>query len=524
MPWRGPEYPGEFPTLGYAIAEWIESACVIPDGDHAGDPFRLSDRQLEWLLWFYRLRPTARAREAEPSRVFVFDRGGQLVAPQKWGKGPLAAAQTVAEAEGPAVFAGWDSHGEPVGRPWSTPWIQVTAVSEAQTANVWRALIPMIELGPLASAVPDVGETRVNLRGGGRIERVTASARSRLGQRLTFAVQDEEHDWNVPNGGRKLADTQRRNLAGMGGRWMATGNAWDPTEHSVAQDTFESKAPGVHKMRLDSGPGDIAKVRDRKRMLKRVYEGSTWVDLARIESEVVELLGRNDAAQAERFFLNRVRQSARHAYDIEVWKKLAKPASVADGSTIVLGVDGARFDDSVAIIATDVETGYQWSLGIWEAPDNQDDYEHPTEEIDGVVSEAFSQFVVWRVYVDPQYIEGLLDRWQGRWGDKKVISWWTNRPKQMAYAVRSHLAAVTAGDLRHDGDPVLSRHIGNAIRKPVNVYDDDRRPMFVIAKDASSPGLKIDGATAAVLSYEARGDAIAAGSLEESPQPLVAFT
>jgi hypothetical protein len=39
MPWRGPEYPGEFPTLGYKVAEWIQSYCVIPDREDAGQPF-----------------------------------------------------------------------------------------------------------------------------------------------------------------------------------------------------------------------------------------------------------------------------------------------------------------------------------------------------------------------------------------------------------------------------------------------------------------------------------------------------
>ena len=32
MPWRGPAEEGEFPTLGYAVGEWMESHLVIPDG------------------------------------------------------------------------------------------------------------------------------------------------------------------------------------------------------------------------------------------------------------------------------------------------------------------------------------------------------------------------------------------------------------------------------------------------------------------------------------------------------------
>ena len=39
MPWRGPLEKGEFPTLGYVAADWIESTLPIPDGPKKGQPF-----------------------------------------------------------------------------------------------------------------------------------------------------------------------------------------------------------------------------------------------------------------------------------------------------------------------------------------------------------------------------------------------------------------------------------------------------------------------------------------------------
>lgn len=515
MAWRGPEYPGEFPTLGYLVAEWIEEMCVIPDGEFVGQTYILTDPMLEFLLWYYRLHPDAAPDPTKPSRAFIHERGGQLVEPQKWGKGPFSASMICAEADGPVLFDGWDANGEPVGRPWSTPWIQVTAVSEGQTANVWRALVPMIELGPLAGEIPDTGATRINLPGGRPIEPVTASARSRLGQPITFAVQDQTEDWTARNGGRTLADNQRRNLAGMGGRWLETANAWDPAMESVAQQTSESEAPGVYKQKSNAGAGSINNKRERRRMLRRVYQHSWWIDVDRIESEAVALLER-DPGQAERYFLNRDTPGAGRAYDGERWHELGQPMiEIPDGSLIVVGGAGVRFDDAFALVATDVERGHQWPLGIWEVPDSAgDDYEHDASAIDGVLSEAFERFNVWRAYINPHRIEHLLEPWQGRWGEKRVIGWWTNRPRQMAYAVRRHVTAVAAGDLSHDGSPVLERHIRNAMRQEVNVYDDEHRQMSVLAKARPGSPLKIDGAVAGVLSWEARGDAIAAGALQ----------
>lgn len=513
MPWRGPEVPGEYPTLGYLVADWIEAHCVIPDGEHAGAPYLLTDEMLRFLLGFYRLDPR--------SGRFTHGRGGQLVRPQKWGKGPFSAAVAIAEAhhEAPVLPDGWDARGEPVGRPWPTPWVQITAVSEDQTDNVFRALVPMIELGPLAASVPDTGETRVNLPGGGRIEPVTASARSRLGQRVTFTVQDEVHSWTQENGGRRLADNQRRNLSGMGGRWLETTNAWDPAEGSVAQHTAESGEPGVFRDQSDPGPGSIHNKAERRRMVRRAYGDSLrrrtrgWVDPDRIDQEIQALLGR-DPAQAERFFLNRVRSEADAAFDLDKWRSLACTGWVAPpGDLIVIGVDGARFQDSLAAVACHVETGHLWPLGVWTRPEwADDDYEHPLDQVDAVMRDAFQEWHVWRVYIDPQKIGSLVDGWRGRWGDDRVLGWVTSRPRQMAYAVRGFRDAIAASDLTHDGDDLVTQHVANARRWRTNVKDEEGRPMMLIGKDRPGSPRKMDAAVACVLAWEARGDAIAAGA------------
>lgn len=507
MPWRGPETPGEFPTLGYEVAGFIEARCVVPDGDLAGQRYELTDEMLRFLLWFYRLDP-------ETGR-FVYHRGGQLVRPQKWGKSPLAAALICAEAQGPVLADGWDAAGEPVGRPWPTPLIQVTASSEDQTDNVWDALLPMIELGALKAFIPDTGLTRINLPGGGRIEAVTSSARSRLGQRVTFAAQDQTESWTEHNGGRKLADTQRRNLAGTKGRFLETCNAWDPLDESVAQQTAEAGEPGVYRDDVDPGVGSIRNKRERRRMLRRVYGDSWWIDFERIEAEMEALMGR-DPAQAERFFLNRKRAEEGAAFDLERWRKRVQPQTVPEKNLIVIGVDGARSDDALGIVATDVDSGHQFVVGIWEVPEAErrnDEYEHPLDDVDQAMVDTFETYDVWRVYIDPQYIEVLVDRWQGRWGDKRILQWRTNRPRAIGAACRNYNTAINRAELTHDGHDVMTSHIRNARRVKLNVFEEGTvRPMWTISKDRPFSPRKIDGAMAGVLSWEARGDAIAAGA------------
>jgi hypothetical protein len=534
MPWRGPEVAGEYPTLGFQVIDLIESRCVIPDGPNAGDPFVLTDEQVAFLLQHYRLRPDAGVDDEESP--FVHFRGSQLVRPQKWGKAPLTAAQLIAEVhpEGPVLFDGWDANGEPVGRPFPTPLAQVTAYSQDQTDNVWRALQPMIELSPtLSLEIPDTGIDRINVPGGGRIEPVTSSALSRLGARVTFVIQDESHSWLKSNGMRRVADVQRRGLAGMDGRFVETTNAWDPAEQSVAQETNESKRVGVYVDDVEPGKGSIRNKVDRHRMLRKVYGDSLWkpngglgwVRLSRIDAECIELLDR-DAAQAERFFLNRKRAAESQAFDVDgKWIPLAKPGyRPPPGALIVIGVDGARFDDCLAIVGIEVATGFTWVIGCWERPKNAaGDYEHPKPAIDGTMEEAFDDYAVWRCYVDPQHIEHLFDPWRGKWGEDRVLPWWTNRPKQMAWAIRGGVDALAAGDFTHDGDEQFTQHMRNATRWRTDVKDDQGRPMFLIGKETQGSSRKMDLAAAWVIAREARGDAISAGAKAPETQQSTMF-
>ena len=302
MPWV-PKEPGEVPTLGYQVGDWIEANCVVPDQEHMGEPYTLTDEMWAFLAHHYRLKESARAGQHGPA---FFYRRSMLVRPQKWGKGPFTAAIICAEAMGPTIFDGWDADGDPVGRPQPSPKIQVTASAEDQVKNVYGALLPMIQLGPLADDIPDAGVTRINLPSGGYIDPVSSKARTRLGAPITFALQDETGMWTRENGGQDLADTQTRGLAGMKGRSIQTTNAWDPAEQSVAQTTFESKAADIYRDYVQTPTSlSYANKAERRKIHRLAYGDSWWVDLDYIEATALELMER-DPAQAERFFGNRI--------------------------------------------------------------------------------------------------------------------------------------------------------------------------------------------------------------------------
>ncbi len=66
MPWT-PSEPGEVPSLGGLIGEWIEAYCRIPDGPRAGEPYVLTDEMWAFLLNHYRLKPNAKPGQRAPA-------------------------------------------------------------------------------------------------------------------------------------------------------------------------------------------------------------------------------------------------------------------------------------------------------------------------------------------------------------------------------------------------------------------------------------------------------------------------
>lgn len=328
-------------SLGFLVADWIEAHCPVPDGFRQGAELKMYDWQLRCTVNHYRIRPEARVGQLAPA---FHNRRSQVVAPQKTGKGPWAASIICAEGAGPVVFAGfagkddgyacsdhgcgcgWEiplRPGQPMGRSWPTPLIQLLATSEDQTDNTYRPFQAMVKLGPLSDLMR-VGEQFTRIGEDGRIEVVTSSALGRLGNPITFAVHDETGTYTQRNGMLRVAAVMRRGAAGMGGRILETTNAWDPAEDSTAQRTAESSATDLFRFhRLPPANLSYRDKRDRRKIHRFVYSGSTvqdggHVDLDSIEAEAAELLEK-DPEQAERFFGNKLVQGQGAWLSADAW-------------------------------------------------------------------------------------------------------------------------------------------------------------------------------------------------------------
>jgi hypothetical protein len=546
MPWRGPNYPGEVPTLGWDVLDWIGEWLVVPDGPDAGEPLILTPEQAQFLLDFYAIDHRTGKRSV---------RRGVLSRPKGWGKSPLLAALCIAEAIAPVVPDGWDSDGEPVARPWISlgfkAKVEILGVSEDQANNTYEPILDMIREGPLVDE-PGVEalEGFVNVPRGKILPRTSAGT-SREGFRPIFAVFDQTESWVASNGGKRLAATVRRNLTKTGGSSVETPNSFRPDFGSVAEDSHkawvlqqEGKLKNRDGILFDhrEAPADTD-ITDRESMLRGLRyaygcsanapcaltergdhdgHGPGWVELPRILADFWD--PSVDPADGRMYFLNQITSASDAWVTQPEWQACApprdQPERVVDAKEpITLGFDGSRSRsrgkaDATALVGCTVSDGHVFLIRAWEHPDNVNEWEVPTSEVDAEVRDAFKAYNVVGMYADPAKWESYVADWEALYGPKlKVkssvkhpISWWMTGGRSMLThkALEQFHTSVVNGELTHNGSSVLTRHVLNARRKV-------RGETVQIGKEFPDSPNKIDAAVAAVLAWQARLDAVALG-------------
>lgn len=536
-----------WPTLGPLVCQFIEDNLCHGPGDLLGQPVRLSMEQKGWIYRMYEVerpfvltgRPGFQIRTANPRAGQRRFRRCALSLRKGSCKTEFAAWIAIAELhpDGPVRCAGFEneksSDPKPIARPVTDPYIPMISYTEEQTEELaYGALRRILQEMPIGSDF-DIGNSRVvRLDGHGKAEAVATSPNARDGARTTFQHADETHRL-VLEGQKKAWTVMLANLAKRprAEPWaLETTTAPEPGGGSVAEHTMEY-ARDILLGKTTTNAGLFFFHREAslehdaetpKGLRAGIIEASgpyiaKWSDIDRIAALFEEPDA--DRRYLERVWLNRLVSSGGAAFDMHMWKKLAKTYTPSDRVPITLGFDGSRFDDSTGLVGCEISTGHVFRLGLWEVTEEQPEID--VNEVDRAVSDVFERFDVRRMYCDPPKWESWVAAWAGRYGEKKVVEWWTNRRKPMAYAIRAFIASMRSSEISHNGDPRIYEHMGNARRENTNLVDDKKEPLWILRKERSNSPKKIDLALATILAWEARTDAISAGDNQPVAEPSI---
>lgn len=531
-------------SLGWLANHWMEKLTRHGPGDVQGAVVEHTVEQAAFLMDCYAVDELGR---------LLYD-SAFLSRPKGSDKSGMGARFGLFEALGPCRFAGWAEggevyrdpwglgfvhrykKGEPMGRPVKVPYVRCMATEEGQTGHVYDAIwfnltgddaplskIPGLKAGIMGTYLPD----------GGEIQPSTASGASKDGGKETFVVFDETHLYNSPEL-RRMYRVVSRNLRKRkkhAGTWfLETTTMFAPGEDSVAEltykvaDAIREGRSKRNRLLFDHRYGECADLADepllRSALAEAFGDALAWNHLESLVDEFFD--PRAEVADSRRYFLNAPTSTFDAWFTEPEWAGCAAvDAVVADQDMITLGFDGSRrrargITDATALIACRVADGHIFELGVWEQPPGVagDNWQVPTTEVDAAVRAAFDRYKVVGFYADPAKWEGYVAQWEAKWTRQlKVkasrdhpIEWWMSggRATQIVRALEQFHSAVVDGELTHDGSYALTRHVLNARRRP-------SRAGLQIAKEHPDSARKVDAAVAAVLAWQARLDAVAAG-------------
>jgi phage terminase large subunit-like protein len=477
------------PTLGPLVCRWIEKCLVHSEGDYYGKSVRLIDFDRRFIWRAYELN-------ADGSRKY---KRALLGLPKGNAKTELAAMLALVELGGPVVFDGWRPDGKPKGRQRTAPDIPIAAASFEQADELFRSAGTMIKQGPLASLFEVFDTEILPKQGPGRLYRVAAAAGTNDGKRPTFFVADELHEWTgnkervhlvLSNGRAKRNDAWELGISTAG--WDMTSLLGKLYTHGRRMEAGEEDDPTFLFEWLEASKDfDLSDPEQLREAIRSCNPGvGHWLNIENITEKYQTI----PEHEFRRYFLNQWTSAPERWLPSEAWNACSDAREVPADVPIVLGFDGSYSGDSTAIVGCTLEaTPHLFVIDAWEKPEGATDWRVDIPDVEQTVRNVCASRDVKRIGCDPH-------RWQRSIAALEeeglpVLVWPSHSANFMSPACQEFERAVTGGQITHDGDERLERHIGNC-----HVKVDSRGPR--ITKDHKDSSRKIDLAVAAVIAHD----------------------
>lgn len=180
------------------------------------------------------------------------------------------------------------------------------------------------------------------------------------------------------------------------------------------------------------------------------------------------------------------------------WEQLGTEIELDPEQPVIVGFDGSFNGDCTALtyctIPADDSVPHIGLIRVWEKqPEDTDDWRVSTQEVEDEIIQFCQKYNVKEIACDPFRWQRSMEAMQDL--GLPVVEYNSSSPSRMVPACSKLYTAVTEGNLTHDNNPTLTRHLSNAVIKT------DRIGPRIVKEHRGSPR-KIDAAVAAVIAFD----------------------
>ena len=180
------------------------------------------------------------------------------------------------------------------------------------------------------------------------------------------------------------------------------------------------------------------------------------------------------------------------------WEQLDTEVKLDPEQPVIVGFDGSFNGDctvlAYATVPKDDQLPHVGLIRVWEKqPEDTDDWRVSTSEVEDEIIQFCQTHNVKEIACDPFRWQRTMEAMQDR--GLPIVEYPSSSPSRMVQASSKFYTAVTEGNLTHDGNPTLARHLTNAVIKI------DRLGPRIVKEHRGSPR-KIDAAVAAVMAFD----------------------
>ena len=177
------------------------------------------------------------------------------------------------------------------------------------------------------------------------------------------------------------------------------------------------------------------------------------------------------------------------------WEPLAVDREVSADVPVVLGFDGSFSGDASVIIGITVEEmPHVFLVKAWEKqPTDSEDWRVDSLEVEDEIIQFCAGHNVREIACDPFRWQRTMQVLEA--AGLPIIEWPSTSASRMVPACAKFYDAVVEKKLTHDGNPLLTRHLSNAVVKT------DRLGPRIVKEHRGSPR-KIDAAVASIIGFD----------------------